>query len=77
MHIRIQSNKIKAVRPYAQDPEMSTLVAASIAILIALAFLGWLAYSIGSIPLFIVIAIGAVLMLADFYDSMRRPETRS
>jgi hypothetical protein len=54
---------------------MSTLVAASIAILIALAFLGWLAYSIASIPLIVVIVIGAVLMLADFYDSMRRPET--
>lgn len=54
---------------------MSTLVAASIAILIALAFLGWLAYSIASIPLIVVIAIGAVLMLADFYGSMRRPET--
>jgi hypothetical protein len=59
----------------AQGAEMSTLVAASIAILIALAFLGWLAYSIASIPLIVVIAIGAALMLADFYASMRRPET--
>jgi hypothetical protein len=54
---------------------MITLVPASIAILIALVFLGWLAYTIASVPLAIVIAIGAVLMVADFYDSMRQPET--
>jgi hypothetical protein len=53
---------------------MVTRVAASIAILIALIFLGWLAYTIASIPLTIVIAIGVVLMIADFYASLRRPE---
>lgn len=56
---------------------MITRVAASIAILIALTFLGWLAYAIASIPLIIVIAIGAVLMIADFYGSLRRPEAES
>lgn len=53
---------------------MITLIAASVAVLLALAFLGWLAYTIASVPLIIVIAIGAILMLADFYGSMRRPE---
>lgn len=56
---------------------MITRVAAAIAILIALTFLGWLAYKIASIPLTIVIAIGAVLMLADFYAALRRPEAES
>ena len=56
---------------------MITRVTALIAILIALTFLGWLAYSIHSIPLTIVITIGAVLMIADFYPALRRPEAES
>jgi hypothetical protein len=56
---------------------MITRIAASIAILIALTFMGWLAYAIASIPLTIVFAIGAALMLADFYGSLRRPESES
>jgi hypothetical protein len=56
---------------------MITRVAALIAILIALTFLGWLAYTIRSIPLTIVIAIGAALMIADFYGALRRPEPES
>lgn len=53
---------------------MINLIAASMAILSAAVFLGWLAYTIGAVPLTIVIVIGIALMLFDFYDSMRRPE---
>jgi hypothetical protein len=60
-----------------EEDRMITRVAALIAIVIALTFVGWLAYSIRSIPLTIVIAIGAVLMIADFYAALRRPETES
>lgn len=56
---------------------MTTLFAASLAVLLALTFLGWLAYVIASVPLSIVIAIGAILLLADFYGSMRRAEPGS
>lgn len=52
---------------------MITWIAASLAILSAAVFLGWLAYAIASIPLTIVIVIGIALMLADFYGSMRQP----
>jgi hypothetical protein len=53
---------------------MINSIAASIAILSAAVFLGWLAYTIGVVPLTIVIAITVALMLFDFYDSMRRPD---
>jgi hypothetical protein len=55
---------------------MITRSAAFIAILIVFAFLGWFAYSIASIPLTIVIAIGIALILADFYPLLRRLEER-
>lgn len=53
---------------------MITRFAAFIAVLIVLGFLGWFAYSIASIPLTIVIGIGILLILADFYPLLRRPE---
>ena len=53
---------------------MINRIAASIAILSAAVFLGWLAYAIGALPLTIVIVIGIAMMLFDFYDSMREPE---
>ncbi len=53
---------------------MITRVAALIAIMIVVTFLGWLAIAIGSVPLFIIIAFGVALILADFYSAMRRPE---
>jgi len=56
---------------------MITRAAALIAILIALIFLGWLAYKIASIPLTIAIAVGVALMIADFYAALRRPEAES
>jgi hypothetical protein len=58
------------------EPSMITRSAAFIAILIVFAFLGWFAYSIASIPLTIVIAIGIALILADFYPLLRRLEER-
>jgi multidrug efflux pump subunit AcrB len=61
----------------ACETPMTTLFAASLAVLLALTFLGWLAYVIASVPLSIVIAIGAILLLADFYGSMRRAEPGS
>jgi hypothetical protein len=56
---------------------MITRIAASIAMLIALTFWAWLAYTIASIPLTIVFVVGAVLMIADFYGALRRPEAES
>lgn len=56
---------------------MITRIAALIAILIALTFWGWLAYAIASVPLIIVFAIGAALMIADFYGSFRGSDSES
>jgi hypothetical protein len=52
-----------------------TRVAALIALLMVVVFLGWLALSIASIPLAVIIAIGIVFVLADFYHALRRPES--
>lgn len=51
-----------------------TLIAALIAIVIVVTFLGWLAIVIGAVPLFIIIGIGIALILTDFYGAMHRPE---
>jgi hypothetical protein len=65
---------IEHYRSATEQGQMINWIAASIAILSAAVFLGWLAYTIGAVPLAIVIAITVALMLFDFYDSMRRPE---
>jgi hypothetical protein len=50
------------------------IVAASIGIVIALLFLGSLAVLINSLPLTIIIALGFVLILADFVGSLKRAD---
>ena len=56
---------------------MPTIVTGSIASLLAIAFLGWIAVDIGSIPLSIVMLIGIGLMLTDFIQSVRKPENKA
>ena len=56
---------------------MPTIVTGSIASLLAIVFLGWIAVDIGSIPLSIVMLIGIGLMLTDFIQSVRKPENEA
>jgi hypothetical protein len=61
----------------ANEGTMPTIVTGSIASLLAILFLGWIAVDIGSIPLSIVMLIGIGLMLADFIASVRKPENQA
>ena len=61
----------------ANEGAMPTIVTGSIAGLLAIVFLGWIAVDIGSIPLAIVMLIGIGLMLADFIGSVRKPENEA
>lgn len=54
---------------------MNTL-AIIVAVGLALLFLGWLAVTIASVPLVIVIIIGAGMMIVDLIGSQKRSEDR-
>ncbi len=53
---------------------MSNIVTGVIAYLVAILFLGMLAFKISSVPLTIILLIGIVLMFLDFIQSMKKPE---
>lgn len=53
-----------------------TLVTGLIGHGLAILFLGWLAFSITSVPLFIIIGGCVMLMSADFLVAMKRGEYR-
>ena len=50
---------------------MATLISGAIAVIIAILFLGWLAVSINSVPLWIVILLAVGMMLVDYIGEMR------
>jgi hypothetical protein len=54
---------------------MADLIAGIVALVIAIGFLGVLVYKVVSVPLWIVILLGAAMMVASFVESMR-DETR-
>jgi hypothetical protein len=52
------------------------LVASIVSLVTALAFLGVLMYKVWSIPLWIVILLGAAMMVASLIESVRSEESR-
>jgi hypothetical protein len=55
---------------------MADLIAGIVSLVIALGFLGVLVYKVTSVPLWIVILLGAAAMVASFLESTRGDETR-
>jgi hypothetical protein len=56
---------------------MMNLLAGSIALIIALGYVGIIAVRVNSLPLWVVVAIGVAMMVWSFYDSLRESdETR-
>jgi hypothetical protein len=55
---------------------MADLIAGIIALVIAIGFLGVLVYKVPSVPLWIVILLGAAMMVASFVQAVRGDETR-
>jgi hypothetical protein len=55
---------------------MANLISGSVALVIALGYLGILAVRVGSIAFWIVVLIGAAMMVWSFYESLRGDETR-
>jgi hypothetical protein len=53
---------------------MMNLLAGSIALIIALGYVGIIAVRVNSLPLWVVVAIGVVMMVWSFYDSLREAE---
>jgi hypothetical protein len=55
---------------------MTEVIAGIVALVIAIGFLGVLVYKVASVPLWIVILLGAAMMVASFLESARGDETR-
>lgn len=53
---------------------MANLIGGTIALVIALGYLGLLAVRVNSLPLWIVILIGAAMMVYSFYESLRESD---
>jgi hypothetical protein len=53
---------------------MTDLIAGIISLVVAGGFLGVLAYKVPSVPLWIVILVGAAMMVASFIESARGEE---
>ncbi|MGH6896393.1 MAG: hypothetical protein ACREJ5_07585 [Geminicoccaceae bacterium] len=51
------------------------LVAGSVSLVVALGFLGVLIYNVQSVPLWIVILLGAAMMVASFFETARGEES--
>lgn len=56
---------------------MTTAITGALATLAAIAFLGWLAYDVGEVPLWIVVIIGIAGMVVDFIGTLTHPESES
>jgi amino acid permease len=54
---------------------MTDLIAGIVALAIALGFLGVLVYKVTSVPLWIVILLGAAMMVASFLEARRGEES--
>ena len=54
---------------------IADLVAGTVALLVAIAFLGVLAYKVPSVPLWIVILLGAAMMVVSFLEARRGDES--
>jgi hypothetical protein len=59
-----------------EDGVILELIAGLIALATALGFLGVLVYKVWSIPLWIVILLGAAMMVASLIESMRSDQQR-
>jgi hypothetical protein len=60
-----------------REDVMMNLLAGSIALVLALGYLGLIAVRVNSLPLWIVVAIGVLMMARSFYESLREgDETR-
>jgi hypothetical protein len=56
---------------------MMNLLAGSIALIIALGYVGIIAVRVNSLPLWVVVGIGVAMMVWSFYESLREgDETR-
>jgi len=59
-----------------EDGVLLDLIAGIVSLATALAFLGVLLYKVWSVPLWIVILLGAAMMVASFVESARSEESR-
>lgn len=55
---------------------MANLISGVVALVIALGYVGILAVRVNSLPFWIVVLIGAAMMVWSFYESLRGDETR-
>ncbi len=54
---------------------MTDAIAGFVALAIAIGFLGVLVYKVASVPLWVVIALGAAMMVASFLEARRGGES--